>query len=143
MIDSTYENVKRAMTYKAIPPGQLRLYKALFDAGPAGLSFEQLTRSSDCTAGETRSTLGALGNRVTEALGRTSDRPSQLLIERGRTGSYTLSPTLQKFIANTPSLQEALQNSSMEMFYLHTRTAYCFVWDVDKTEGQLVQFERV
>ena len=127
------------MTYENIPPGQLRLYKALFEAGEAGLVFEELSHTSDCTMGETRSTLGALGNRVTRALGKIFDKPSRLLVERNKTGIYTLSSTLLKFIADTPSFQKALRDSSMEMFFLHSKTAWAFEWDAEKIEGRLIE----
>jgi hypothetical protein len=130
------------MTYENIPPGQLRLYKALFEAGETGLVFEELSRTSDCTMDETRSTLGALGNRVTQALGKIFDKPSRLLIERNKNGIYTLSPILLKFIADTPSFQKALRGSSMEMFLLHSKTAWAFEWDAGEMEGRLVEFTR-
>lgn len=134
--------VRKVMTYKSIPPGQFRLYKPLFlEVG--GLTLQALSRASDCDEDDTKRTLGGLGKRVTEALGGVIKRPSRLLIRRDEeTGKYTLSPTLRKFITNTPSLQKVLQDSPMEMFFLRSKTAWEFQWEAGGKEGQLKEFER-
>ena len=136
------EHIVKVMTYRIIPPGQMRLFKALFDAGQKGLSFSELPYTSDCTVRETKSTLGALGKRVTSALGKVYSKPSRLLVDRTENGQYVLSEGLVEFINATSSFEEALRISKMPMFYLHTPTAWHFVWNADKATGSLREFKR-
>lgn len=138
--ESAKEKIKIVMTYKSIPPGQMRLYKALWDVENRGLTFAELAEATHCNLDETRGTLGALGNRVTQTLGE--DEDSRLLIEHWSDDCYYLSPEMLDFIEATSSFKESLENSEQVMFDRHTPTAWSFIWDEDRQAGSLVKFTR-
>lgn len=142
MSENRYEHVRKTMIHQAIPPGQPRLYKALLEASDKGLTLDQLSQSTSCSHRETGSTIGGLGKRVSQACGKIYEKPSRLLIERDRRGVYKLSSDLLQFIQETQSLQNALHESSMEMFSLHTKQAWGFEWNSEKSNGQLVRVLR-
>lgn len=133
------ERVRQVMTHIPIPAGQMRFYKALWDSGNNGLSFAELAAVTRCSTKEARSTLGALGNRVTYALGDGVN--SRLIVERWN-GLYYLSPEMLAYIEATPSFKEALATSEQSMFDLQTPTAWWFVWHADGQSGNLEQFTR-
>lgn len=137
--------VGKAMTeIRSIPPGQMFLYKALLEAGPRGLTLDELAAVSDRPAKIVSSTLGALGNRVTQTLGELEDfpgKPSELLIPK-RAGEkneirYHLTPALHEFIESTPDLEAALRESDMSKFHRYTPEAWRFAWNETKTGGDL------
>ncbi len=138
----TLQQINIVMKHGDIPAGQLRLIKPLYEAYPGGLSFEELSNTSDCSIEETRSTLGALGGRVTAALGKeTIAKPSTLLIAKDKNKQYRLTEDMVSFIRSTPDFERALGND-IGMFFLHSQTASFFRWNSDKTGGTLEQFRR-
>jgi hypothetical protein len=136
------EEIKQVMTYKSIPAGQMRLYKALWDIENSGLSFRRLALNTHCTADETRATIGALGRRVSEALEYDLCAPSRVVMVRRGDGCYFLTEEMLAFIEATPSFKGALDRSHQEMFDLHGETAWQFVWDEDGEAGHLREFRR-
>ena len=133
------EKVRQVMTHRYIPAGQMRLYKALWDSGISGLTLTELADATHGSAKEARSTLGALGNRVSIALGGSEN--SRLIVECGNE-VYYLSPEMLAYIDATPSFKEALATSKQSMFDLQTPTAWRFEWNADGQSGYLEQFTR-
>jgi purine-binding chemotaxis protein CheW len=131
--------VDKVMKHKNIPPGQLCVYKALLEADSMELSFKELSDVTERSQKDMRSTLGAIGKRVTEAIGKTEGKPSRLLIEKSG-ARYHLTPELLAFIKATPELESALRESSMSKFFLHSEQAWQFVWNERKTGGRLESF---
>lgn len=139
-IDTNKEKIRRVLTYKGIPAGQMRLYKALWDRENRGLPFAELAEATHGDVNEASSTLGALGNRVSQTLGE--DENSRLIIERWHDKRYYLSYAMLAFIAETPSFKEALESSEQSWFDRHTPTAWSFRWNEDGQSGYLQEFTR-
>jgi hypothetical protein len=133
--------VEKVLKCRTIPPGQLCIYKALLEGPPEGLRLPQLAATNDRSVQEMQSTLGALGNRVTQCLGTVPGSPSRLLIHKDG-HRYRLAPELLSFIEATPSLQAALRDNPMSKFHRHTKKAWEFRWNDQATGGQLQEFER-
>ncbi|MCA9997918.1 MAG: hypothetical protein KDE56_19295 [Anaerolineales bacterium] len=133
----TVQQITDVMTYRAIPAGQMRLIKPLYEAYPEWLTLEEFNNTSDCSIG---STLGALGNRVTARLGKNRVRSSSLLITQ-ENKQYRLTEDMVSFIRSVPDFERAL-GSDIQRFFRHTPEAFSFIWNTDKTGGELQQFRR-
>ena len=137
----TVQQITDVMTHGAIPAGQMRLIKPLYEAYPDGLNLEDLSNTSDCSIEETRSTLGSLGRRVTAKLGKIIAKPSTLIIAKDKTQQYRLTEDMVSFIRSVPDFERAL-GSDIQRFFRHTPEAFSFIWNTDKTGGELQQFRR-
>lgn len=84
-----------------IPPGQLTLFKALYEAGDRGLMRGELAEQMRWGDNQSlKGVLGALGRRINGTKGLDEDRPGItffLVVERRPGGShYTMSPRLRR-----------------------------------------------
>jgi len=117
---STLDDIRRIVTRKSIPPGQITLYKALYEAGYNRVSKTQLADKIRWSDDESLiGVLGALGNRVVQTEGLSSDASVfDLMIERGeRNGElyYRMLPDLRTVINSLPTLREAMALSVEEI----------------------------
>ena len=113
-------DIRRIVTRKSIPPGQITLYKVLYEVGDQSVSNSIL--ADQMRWGDTvslRGVLGALGNRVNQTEGLTTQRSVfDLMIERGeRNGElyYRIRPDLRTIINSLPALRQAMALSVEEI----------------------------
>jgi hypothetical protein len=62
--EATVDDVRRMLSDRRIPPGELALYKALYAAGDEGLSLSDLAVAMEVTSAQLSGVLGALGRRL-------------------------------------------------------------------------------
>ncbi len=109
----TVDDILRVITRKSVSPGQITLYKALYEAGDQGLSKSELAakvREKDEVS--LTGVLGALGNRVNQTDGlKTQTKGVALLIEKDKVKGelhYRMRSELRKAIEALPQLREAI-----------------------------------
>lgn len=74
--------VRRVLRRHRIPPAQLALYRALYEAGDDGLDFNSLAATIDRSAEELSGVLGGLGRRInaTPGIGALPEPPGVTLL---------------------------------------------------------------
>lgn len=117
---TTLDDIRRIVTRKSIPPGQITLYKALYEAGYNRVSKTELADKIRWSDDESLTgVLGALGNRVSLTEGLTiQGSVFDLMIERGEHNGalyYRMLPNLRTIINSLPALREAMALSVEEI----------------------------
>lgn len=112
--------VEHIITRRPIPPGQITLYKALYEAQDSWMSTRELAdaiRWSDNVS--LRGVLGALGLRANQTEGTGGLLGLDVLIETQESDGelrYRMRPELRKAIDRLPPLRAAI-NLSVESIY--------------------------
>lgn len=114
-------DILRVITRKSISPGQITLYKALYEAGKPGLSKSELAakiREKDEVS--LTGVLGALGNRVNQTDGlKTQEKGLALLIKKEKVHGelhYRMRSELRKAIESLPQLREAINLTAGKIY---------------------------
>lgn len=117
---SDVEKIRFIIARKSIPPGQITLYKALYEAGEQGLLKAELAKiirdgDEDSLAG----LLGGLGTRVNMTEGYKKGPGIGMLLEYERINGewrYWMRPELRAAIDSLPRLQAELKLSVEEIY---------------------------
>lgn len=91
--------VRRMLTRRRVPDGQLALYTALYAAGDEGMTMSQLTEATGRTAQELSGVLGALGNRINRTQGLEDQGATSVVLNFHRAGNqwwYRMRPVLRE-----------------------------------------------
>jgi hypothetical protein len=119
MTDDRKELISRVIARIPVPPGQITLFKVLFER-PDGLSKREIANL--IRGGDEKSLIGvfaALTNRVNGTEGLETAKPGlELLIERERSHSgsyYRLRPETREVVESFKPLREAMSRSVEEI----------------------------
>jgi hypothetical protein len=120
MQKGTVDQIIRIISRGPIPPGQITLYKALYEAYPDSVLQTELAHR--IRHNDTRSltgVIGALGNRVNQTPGLEVEKPGAFfLIERDEADglSYRMSQELRRAIDAIPALLAVLSLTVDDIF---------------------------
>ncbi len=120
MQERTVDQIRRIISRKPIPPGQITLYKVLYEAYPGSISHTELAHQ--IRADDTKSltgVIGALGNRVNQTPGLEQDKPGvPYLIEKleGEGLVYRMSQEMHDAIRAIPELHAEFNLTADEIF---------------------------
>jgi hypothetical protein len=91
--------VRRMLTRRRVPDGQMALYTALYSAGDEGMTMSQLTEATGRTAQELSGVLGALGNRINKTEGLEGQGATGVVLTIRQVGDrwwYCMRPVLRE-----------------------------------------------
>uniref|UniRef100_B8HP62 Uncharacterized protein n=1 Tax=Cyanothece sp. (strain PCC 7425 / ATCC 29141) TaxID=395961 RepID=B8HP62_CYAP4 len=108
-----FDDIRKIVTRRPIPPGQITLYKVLYEESGKWLSNNKLSEKMRWNDKESlRGVLGALGNRVNRTNGLSTDMQGiEVLLETDEendSSSYRMRSELREVIDREPKLREAI-----------------------------------